>query len=175
MSETLSATMAQPRRPTLHFDALFRESRGDLYAYVFSVVGDRASAEDVVAIAFERAYRKRRGFNPSRGSARQWLFGIARNAALDELRRRSRSARPVADAGVYVADAAADLAGPVDDRTDAIRVALAGLQARDRELIALKFFGGLSYAEIAATLGITEANARVRMHRALTALREACA
>lgn len=178
MSETLSATMAPPRRPTLEFDALYREARSDVYAYVASVVGDRATAEDVVAITFERAYRKRRGFDPSRGTARQWLFGIARNAALDELRRRKRVAVPVADAGRH-ADAvlAADAGhgGEGDARTEAVRAAIADLHPRDRELIALKFFAGLVNSEIAGTLGITEANARQRMHRALRALREACA
>jgi RNA polymerase sigma-70 factor (ECF subfamily) len=174
MSETLSATMAPPRRPTLEFDALYREARSDVYAYVASLVGDRATAEDVVAIAFERAYRKRRGFNPARGSARQWLFGIARNAALDELRRRQRVPVPVADVGAH-ADPLAEPAGNGDERTDAVRAAIAGLHPRDRELIALKFFAGLATSEIAGALGITEATARQRMHRALRALREACA
>ncbi len=177
MSETLSATMARPRRPTLEFDALYREARSDVYAYVASLVGDRATAEDVVAIAFERAYRKRRSFDAARGSARQWLFGIARNAALDELRRRQRVAVPVADAGRHADAVAADTGqdGEGDARAEAVRAAIAHLHPRDRELIALKFFACLSTAEIAGALGITEANARQRMHRALRALREACA
>ncbi len=146
MSETLSATMAPPRRPTLHFDALYRESRSDVYAYVASLVGAGPTAEDVVAVAFERAYRKRRGFNPSRGTPRQWLFAIARNAALDELRRRARSATPVADAGVHVA-ADAPASSEADERSEAVRAALHRLHPRDRELIALKFFAGLSNDE----------------------------
>ena len=77
---------------TLSFDALFRESGRDLYAYVRTLLGDDASAEDVTALAYERAYRKRASFDAGRGSQRGWLFGIARNAALDELRRRKRSA-----------------------------------------------------------------------------------
>ncbi|MEH3053571.1 MAG: sigma-70 family RNA polymerase sigma factor [Patulibacter minatonensis] len=174
MSETLSATMAPPRRPTLHFDALYREARGDVYAYVASLVGDRATAEDVVAATFERAYRKRRSFDASRGTPRQWLFGIARNAALDELRTRARRATPVADAGTHVATAEAD-DDVSDERTLQIRAAIAGLSPRDRELIALKFFAGLSTAEIAGALGITEVNARQRVHRALRVLREVCA
>ena len=58
---------------------------------------DRSAAEDVTAQAFERAYRRRASFKPERGSHRAWLFGIARNAALDELRRRSRQAELASD------------------------------------------------------------------------------
>lgn len=173
MSDTLSATMARPRDQTLDFDGLYRTTRGDVYAYVASLVGDRATAEDVVAVAFERAYRRRRTFKPSRGSARQWLFGIARNAALDELSRRGRAALPVAE--VFAPQAVADDGPPDDDRHAAVSAALAGLPPRERELIALKFFAGLTNAEIASTLGITESNAGTRLHRALRTLREACA
>ena len=73
-------------------EALYRSSRDDVYAYVITLLGDRASAEDVTALAFERAYARRRSFDRRRGDERAWLFGIARNAALDELRRRRRTA-----------------------------------------------------------------------------------
>ncbi|MDQ8044296.1 MAG: sigma-70 family RNA polymerase sigma factor [Solirubrobacteraceae bacterium] len=189
MSETLSATMATARPPRLEFDALYRTACGDVYAYVASLVGDAATAEDVTAIAFERAYRKRRSFDPRRGSPRQWLFTIARNASLDELRRRKRSATPIADAGergsIVLAGGSAVAAGgaratadghddPAADRADQVRTAIASLSPRDRDLIALKFYAGLSNAEIATTLGISESNAGTRVHRALSALREAC-
>lgn len=177
MSETLSATMAAARPPRLEFDALYRATATDVYAYVVSLVGDAATAEDVTALAFERAYRKRRSFDAGRGTARQWLFSIARNAGLDELRRRKRAAVPVADAGDRVdGEARADgtAADASTDRADAVRAAIASLHPRDRDLIALKFYAGLSNAEIATTLGISESNAGTRLHRALGALREAC-
>ncbi len=88
MSDTLSATIASARPPSLEFDRLYRTACADVYAYVRSVVGDDATAHDITATAFERAYRKRRRFDPARGTPRQWLFAIARNAALDELRCR---------------------------------------------------------------------------------------
>jgi RNA polymerase sigma-70 factor (ECF subfamily) len=77
------------RTSTLDFEALYRAVRDDVYAYVATLLRDRAAAEDVTAAAFERAYRKQRSYKAARGSERAWLFGIARNAALDELRRRS--------------------------------------------------------------------------------------
>src|SRR6478609_6392407 len=74
------------------FDALYRENAADLFAYAMTLLRDRAAAEDVVMAAFERAYRGRSRFDRRRGSERAWLFAIARNAALDELRRRTRRA-----------------------------------------------------------------------------------
>ena len=61
-----------------------------MHGYAISLLGDRAGAEDVTALAFERLYRSRSRLDRSRGTPRAWLFAIARNAALDELRRRRR-------------------------------------------------------------------------------------
>jgi RNA polymerase sigma factor (sigma-70 family) len=166
--------MAEPfNTSAASFDALYRDSARDLYAYVRTLLGDDASAEDVTALAFERAYRRRASFDPERGSRRGWLFGIARNAALDELRRRRRAAPLIGDLPDEAApapDEEADLAA----RRTTVRAALAALAPRERELVALKFHGGLSNAELAAVLGTTESNAGTRVHRAVTKLREAC-
>ena len=155
------------------FEALYRESRDDLYAYVAGLLRDRSAAEDVTAAAVERAYRKRRRYDPRRGTRRAWLFGIARNAALDELRRRGRRASLAGD----LLDP--DGADPADEaevalRRSALRSALAGLSPRERELVALKFFTGLDNAEIATVLEISESNAGTRLHRTIEKLRRAC-
>ncbi len=89
----LTAAVEVPGEAAFDFERLYRSSRDDVYAYAAGLLRDRAAAEDVTAAAFERAYRKRARFNPRKGSPRAWLFGIARNAALDELRRRSRHAK----------------------------------------------------------------------------------
>lgn len=155
------------------FETLYRASRSDVYAYVFTLLRDRPAAEDATALAFERAYRRRRTFDRRRGEERAWLFGIARNAALDELRRRRRQAALVIDPEDIEA------AGPEDGaevalRRTAVRTALAALPARDRELIALKFHAGLSNAELAKVLGISESNAGTLLHRTIEKLRKAC-
>ena len=166
--------MATPlNTATGSFDALYRDSARDLYAYVRTLLGDDASAEDVTALAFERAYRRRSSFDDSRGSRRGWLFAIARNAALDELRRRRRVAPLVGELPDDLApgpDEEADLAV----RRTTVRAALAALPARDRELVALKFHGGLTNAELATVLGTSETNAATRVHRAVMKLRKAC-
>src|SRR5260370_159992 len=88
---TAALVDAAPPR-ALDFDALYRDARDDVYAYAATLLRDRAAAEDVAAAAFERAYRRQGRYDARKGSPRAWLFGIARNAALDELRRRKRVA-----------------------------------------------------------------------------------
>ena len=156
----------------LDFDALYRAARDDVFAYVATLLGDRSAAEDVTASAFERAYRRQRTYKSARGSERAWLFGIARNAALDELRRRKRSAALAADPE-DVAAAAPDDAADAALRRAVVRTALAGLPPRERELIALKFHAGLDNAELAAVLGVSVSNAGTLLHRAVTKLRKA--
>ena len=156
------------------FADLYRATVSDVYAYVATIVGHGGAAEDVVAAAYERAYRKRRTYDARRGSQRAWVFGIARNAALDELRRRKRTVAVPVEA---LADEDAEAAEIESDavRRATVRAAVAALDPRDRELIALKFHGGLTNAELARVLSTTESNAGTRLHRAVAKLREACA
>jgi RNA polymerase sigma-70 factor, ECF subfamily len=165
------------------FAGLFRECASDVHAYAISLLGDRASAEDVTALAFERLYRARARLDERRGTPRAWLFAIARNAALDELRRRRRRPHFELDdqrSGALDGNAARDASGPDDaleraERRATVRAALAALPLRERELVLLKFHGQLSNAELARAMGISESNAGTRLHRALTRLRDCCA
>jgi RNA polymerase sigma factor (sigma-70 family) len=155
------------------FAELYERTFPRVYAYVASLLRDRAAAEDVTAQAFERAYCKRRSYRAGRGTMEAWLFGIARNAALDELRRRKRRAGLEGeheDTAAPSPDDHAELAL----RRETVRAALASLDGRERDLIALKFAAGLSNAEIGRILGMSESAAGTRLHRTITKLREAC-
>ena len=145
-----------PTSVAASFEALYRTSADAVYAYTASLLRDRSAAEEVTAAAFERAFRKQRSFDPRRGTQRAWLFGIARNAALDELRRRSRQAELAVE--------------PADLDAAAVE---AGAESSERRL-ALKFSGGLSHAEIARVIGASESNAGTRLHRVIEKLRKAC-
>jgi len=164
-TDTLEATTSWER-----FEALYRSSRGDVFAYVATLLRDRTAAEDVTAVAFERAYRRRRTFDRRRGEERAWLFGIARNAALDELRRRRRVATLTDDP----ADRAADDDLDAVLHRAAVRAALLKLPPREREIVALKFHAGLSNAELAAVLGVSESGAGTLLYRTMEKLRKAC-
>jgi RNA polymerase sigma factor (sigma-70 family) len=153
------------------FDALFRECAADVHGYVISLLGERSAAEDVTSLAFERLYRSRSRLDHRRGTPRAWLFAIARNAALDELRQRRR--RPRGDLPQEIsAGARSSEALDAVERRAAVGQALAALSPREREVVLLKFHGELSNAELARALGISESNAATRLHRALTRLRE---
>src|SRR6204780_701352 len=174
--ETAGQAIAAPSRSRFDdaaFDALFRACAADVHAYAISLLGNRSAAEDVTALAFERLYRSRSRLDRGRGTPRAWLFAIARNAALDELRRRGRQpqgelredlpdTRDQEDALEHIA------------RRAAVSDALAALPLREREVVLLKFHGQLSNGELARALGISESNAGTRLHRALTRLRDEC-
>jgi RNA polymerase sigma factor (sigma-70 family) len=155
------------------FEALFRGCAADVHAYAISLLGNRSAAEDVTALAFERLYRSRARLDRGRGTPRAWLFAIARNAALDELRRRRR--RPQCELPEELSgDRGSEEALEQIVRRATVRDALLALPLREREVVLLKFHGQLSNSELARALDISESNAGTRLHRALTRLREEC-
>jgi RNA polymerase sigma-70 factor (ECF subfamily) len=179
-SEGVIETQTLPAQETTdawqRFEALYRSSRDDIYAYVSTLLRDPAAAEDVTALAFERAYKRRRTFDRRRGEERAWIFGIARNAALDELRRRRRLATLVVEPSDEDASASASVEDGADValRRTAVRAALGQLTGREREIVALKFHAGLSNGELARVLGVSETNAGTLVYRVMEKLRKAC-
>ena len=167
------ATREQPAAD-VQFDRLYRSSRDDVYAYVATLVRDRLAAEDVTALAFERAYRSRGSFRPARGSragvaVRHRPQRGARRAAAPAAgprpsRRSRRRPRSRADDPAEIGRCAARSCAARSSRS----------QPRERELVALKFFAGLTNAELAAVIGTSETNAGTRLHRVIEKLREAC-
>ena len=179
--EHVSESVVEPLPPLVteelpvgeSFEALYRRTFPRVYGYVASLLRDRAAAEDVTAQVFERAYRKRRSFRAARGSSEAWIFGIARNAALDELRKRKRRAGLHVDLEDVSSPTPAEYA-ELALRRETVRAALMTLDAREQEIVALKFAAELANSEIAKVLRISESNAGTRLHRALEKLRKAC-
>ena len=160
--------------PRPWFEDLYRGSRDDLYSYVAGLLRDRVTAEDVTALAFERAFRKWDKFDPKRGSARGWLFGIARNAALDELRKRKREVPAIEPLEQEAPGSVTDAVLEREQRSDLL-AALGTLAPADREMVALKLFAGLNNTEIAEATGYSSTNVGTRLSRAMTRLRSALA
>ncbi|MFE2600177.1 RNA polymerase sigma factor [Streptomyces sp. NPDC057617] len=130
-----------------------------------------SAADDLLAEAWLQAFAARRTFDPSRGSARGWLFGVARNVLAQHLRRAGRQE---AVPGVEITDPWQ----AVDQRLDAaalapaLRRALAELPVEEREVLLLVSWEQLTPAEAAAAVGIPAGTARSRLHRARGRLRD---
>lgn len=135
------------------FTHVVREHGDAVYGFLLRRVGDRALAEDLAQETFLRAWRARRSLREE-ASVRAWLLAIATNAVRDDARRRSRRPREVPQPehlDVAIADDPADRAAGTASLV-ALRDALAGLPARQREMFLLRERDGLSYAAIAALL-----------------------
>jgi RNA polymerase sigma-70 factor (ECF subfamily) len=143
-----------------------------LTAFVVGLLdGDRARAQDVVQETFLRAWRNPRVLDQSGGSARGWLFTVARRIVVDDWRRARR--RPE----VVTADLP-DRAG-VDDATETIvdrqliLAALRTLSAEHRDVLLECHVRGASVAQAAQALGLPPGTVKSRAHYALRALRAA--
>jgi RNA polymerase sigma-70 factor, ECF subfamily len=148
---------------------LHDEHAGALWAYSLRLTGgDRERAADVVQEAMLRAWRHPEVLDPSRGSARSWLFTTARRIVIDDW--RARSVRPE-----VVTSEVPDVPGP-DGTDDAVQSwlvaeALSRLTPEHRAVLLECFYRGCSVAEASARLGIPAGTVKSRTHYALRALR----
>ena len=155
-----------------------------IHGFVARRLGDRAEAEDITAMTFERALTavRRDGFrNDSFGG---WLYRVAANAVTDHTRRSRRTlplGRRATDIGpdgevdANLGDERAERAFTAALDRDTLRRALARLPDGHRRVIVLRFLDGLEPDELAAVLGCSRSTAAVKLHRALRAMRAAVA
>lgn len=159
------------------FDALYARWAAPLLRYLERMLRDAAAAEELVQETFLRVYRARERYAPEARFS-TWLYRIATNLALNELRRpRRREPHTSLDAEPDVSGPELpSAASPPDEVAHARRVGadlLEGLEAlpeRQRAALWLSAVEGLSYAEIAATLEVSESAVKALVHRARTTL-----
>ncbi len=151
------------------FAEFYREARDECLFAVLVSVGDRDTAQDLVAEAFARAWASWRTVSRHPAPA-AWVVRTALNAGISRWRRRRREV-PVPDLAL-VADRAAsgEVSGSsVDPR---IMAALLRLPARQRQVVALRLFLDLDTAGTAQVLGIAPGTVQAHLGRALAALRD---
>lgn len=144
-----------------------------VYGMARRILNDPSLAEEVAQDTFLALWRRPGAFDPQRGSLRSFLLGVARNKAID-LVRREESLRRAKDLLVAEADAMTreDVYIELDsDEQQDVRAALAKLSNVQREAIVLAYFGGRTYREVAGELGIPEGTAKTRMRDGLMKLR----
>ncbi len=158
------------------FAALYDRHAAQLYRYAHRRVGPQ-TAEDVVADTFLAAFARRRSYDLGRADARPWLFGILTRALSrhrrTELTRYRVLCRTAPDAPVDAPDDAVAARVTAGAARAPLAAALAGLAARDRDVLLLVAWGGLSYEETADALGIPVGTVRSRLNRARRQVRAA--
>jgi RNA polymerase sigma factor (sigma-70 family) len=171
-SVLVQASQTDPQR----FAELYDRHAPDIHRYVARRLGDSA-ADDVVAETFLVAFRRRDRFDPSRGAARPWLYGIASNLIAGHRRSEVMQYRVLAKTAVDpVVESHHDRA---EERVAAAAVtrqlgaALARLAKRDRDVLLLVAWESLTYDEVAQALGIPIGTVRSRLNRARKKVRKA--
>lgn len=149
---------------------------GVVFGIARRVIADAAMAEEVAQDAFLALWRRPGAFDPDRGSLQSFLVGIARNKAIDlvrreESRRRTKEAL-IAEAEALPAVAAAPPASEGFGERQEMSEALQKLSPLQREAIVLVYFGGRTYREVAEELEIPEGTAKTRLRDGLIRLRD---
>lgn len=176
--------MARARVDVAAFGELYDFYLPRIHGFIARRLGDRAAAEDVTAMTFERALQSVRRDDFRNDAFGAWLYRVAANAVVDHVRRtrhtvpmgRRSTDAPGGDAPEErFADERAERAfGAALDR-DELRRALARLSDDHRRLLVLRYLDGLTTEEQCAVLGCSAATLAVRHHRALRSLRAALA
>jgi RNA polymerase sigma-70 factor, ECF subfamily len=137
-----------------------------VYAYVAYRLGDGPDAEDVTSDTFERALRYRSTYDVRKGPPAAWLVGIARRAVDDHLASRQPLPAGELDERAAPGELEADVV-----RRLALGAAVARLDERDRELVALRYGADLTARQIGSLLDMRTNAVEVALHRALARLR----
>jgi RNA polymerase sigma-70 factor, ECF subfamily len=138
-----------------------------VYAYVAYRIGAGPDAEDVTSATIERAIRYRKSYREDQGSPAAWLIGIARRCMVEAAAARAQE-QPISG---EIEQVGGNHAGQTADRIDLQR-AVAGLDARARDLVALRYGADLSSKEIGRICDLSAGAVDVALHRALKQLRE---
>ena len=149
--------------------ALFARYHADLVRLALLLVGDQPTAEDVVQDVFARLHA-RRGQVPAGAGALPYVRAAVLNGCRSQLRRRSVAQRFTANRLQQVTQESAEQELMRSEERMQIRAALAALPFRRREVLVLRFYLGLSEAEIAQMLGISPGTVKSTAARGLAAL-----
>lgn len=140
-----------------------------LQAWARRHTADHREAEEIVQETMIRAWRKYDQYDVERGSERAWLFGIARNVAVDQHRRRRPHLRAVPTAEVPEGVDDMELERAVE--TSHVRDALLSLSDAHRQAVLLTYYEGWTVREAAERLGIPDGTVKSRLYHALRSLR----
>ena len=142
-----------------------------VYAVALRVLSDRNIAEDILQDVFMQLWRNPQSFNASRGSLATWLAVIARNRAIDQLRRK----HPEVELSETLISVDPDLENTAERKQaiEKVRAVLATMPAEQRSALEMAFFEGLTHVEIAGKTGQPLGSVKTRIRSGLLAVRKA--
>lgn len=169
VQETLSTQESGPA-----FLALYDQYFSRVYTYFRYRCPDPQTCDDLTAQTFEQALTHLEDYDARRGPFAAWLFGIARNAANLHFRRGFRFQWLALDKIINLSghEPLPEEQAIQNDQQRHLITAVSRLPDRQRDLLALKFSGGLTNREIAALTGLSEQNVAVILHRSIHILRQ---
>lgn len=153
--------------------ALYEATAPKLFGIVLRIQRDRSAAEDVLQDVYLRVWQSAGSYSPDSGRPLSWLCAIARNRAIDVVRRRGEVQGPVTEDGD---DWVERLADPHDSEgailgRDALRTCLGHLDAPQRDCVVLAYCEGYSREELAARYDRPVNTIKTWLHRSLSTLR----
>lgn len=160
---------ATARRDRLAFAELYRLTAPRLFAVARRFLPAAPDAEDALQDAYMRIWQRAEHFDPARGDPLAWMVGVLRNACIDRLRARGRTARN--EECLDEVDEAAILVAPAELDRLAIGRCLGLLAASEQRVIMLAVREGFSHTEVSARLGLPIGTVKSHARRGLAKLR----
>src|SRR5882724_3767608 len=154
-------------------DLLFRRYHRPLFGFLYRMTSQREASEDMVQNVFYRMLRSRHTFT-GKGEFKTWMYHLARNVLKDHSKKNSKNA------GHYdISEFAERISGGIganeaiekNQEWNILQNALSKLNEENREVLVLSRFQEMKYHEIATIMNITEGAVKVRIHRAMTQLK----
>jgi RNA polymerase sigma-70 factor (ECF subfamily) len=152
------------------FDQLIENHRNEIVGYLTRMLGDVQDAEDAYQDALLRAYRAHKRLRPD-SNVRAWMYKIATRVALNALKRRRRERSRITDMDLDTLSADSTLTLEQREQLRSVARAVEALPPKQRAALMQRQFQGLSYAEVAQSLGGSEAAARANVYQALRKLK----
>lgn len=166
--------LATARRSQKDFRLLVTEASPRLFAVLVALLGDREQARDALQECFARIWTRADQYDPTLGAAEAWMIAIARNHALDLLRKRKRRVDLQAETFVDPPDSTPSAERRMTIREDVARLmeCLDKLDPRRAQAVRLAYLKGASYQDIASHFEIPLNTLRTWLRRGLIALKE---
>jgi RNA polymerase sigma-70 factor, ECF subfamily len=167
----IMARVAQ--RDRVAFQSLYAATSAKLYGIILRILVRRSLADEVLQDVFVRIWERAGDFQPDRASPVTWMATIARNRALDELRRLNVTPLTEMPEGL---DMASDLDNALEqieqsEQLRALMTCLNGLETDKREIVLLAYYRGMSRDALARRYGRPVATIKTWLHRSLAQLR----